>query len=62
LHARLCRYIRGVGFLYLRYCCPPKQLWDWFEPYLDDDEPLKVGWGKNSPEMYVRKWTIITVH
>ncbi len=33
-------YIRGIGFLYLRLVCDPAQLWDWFEPYLDDLEEL----------------------
>lgn len=31
-------YIRGVGFMYLRYTLPPQMMWDWFEPYLDDEE------------------------
>lgn len=30
-------YIRAVGFLYLRLATDPKELWDWYEPYLDDD-------------------------
>jgi pre-mRNA-splicing factor 38B len=32
--------IRCLGFLYLRYTCPPKDLWMWFEPYLEDDEKV----------------------
>jgi hypothetical protein len=31
-------YVRAIGFLYLRYTCPPKDLWAWFEPYLEDEE------------------------
>merc|ERR1712137_237816 len=31
-------YIRATGFLYLRYVCNPKELWHWFEPYLNDIE------------------------
>lgn len=31
-------YIRGLGFMYIRYTQPPADLWDWFEPYLDDEE------------------------
>lgn len=31
-------YIRAIGFLYLRYACDPKQIWDWYAPYLDDSE------------------------
>jgi pre-mRNA-splicing factor 38B len=35
-------YIRGIGFLYLRYAGPPDQIWRWIEPYLYDDEELIV--------------------
>jgi len=35
-------YIRGVGFLYLRYNQDPKNLWSWFEPYLLDEEPVSL--------------------
>ena len=35
-------YIRGVGFLYLRYVGDPKSIWGWIEPYLYDDEPIAV--------------------
>lgn len=35
-------YIRGVGFLYLRYTQPPADLYGWFEPYLDDEEIIDV--------------------
>ncbi|THG05980.1 hypothetical protein TEA_000238 [Camellia sinensis var. sinensis] len=31
-------YIRCVGFLYLRYAADPKTLWNWFEPYVKDEE------------------------
>merc|ERR1711979_113944 len=31
-------YVRAIGFLYLRYVCSPKELWDWFEPYLNIHE------------------------
>jgi len=31
-------YIRGLGFMFLRYTLPPGSLWDWFEPYLEDEE------------------------
>jgi pre-mRNA-splicing factor 38B len=33
-----CPYVRAIGFLYLRYTCPPKDLWSWFEPYIEDEE------------------------
>ena len=26
-----------------RYVCTPKQLWEWFEPLMEDNEPLKAG-------------------
>uniref|UniRef100_A0A0N4Z164 FERM domain-containing protein n=1 Tax=Parastrongyloides trichosuri TaxID=131310 RepID=A0A0N4Z164_PARTI len=29
-------YLRVMGFLYIRYCQPPKDLYDWYEPYLND--------------------------
>lgn len=35
-------YIRGLGFMYIRYCQAPADLWDWYEPYLDDEEELDV--------------------
>ena len=35
-------YIRGIGFLYLRYAGDPKTVYDWIEPYLYDDEPIDV--------------------
>eukprot|EP00326_Haptolina_ericina_P000151 CAMPEP_0181219698 /NCGR_PEP_ID=MMETSP1096-20121128/28429_1 /TAXON_ID=156174 ORGANISM="Chrysochromulina ericina, Strain CCMP281" /NCGR_SAMPLE_ID=MMETSP1096 /ASSEMBLY_ACC=CAM_ASM_000453 /LENGTH=297 /DNA_ID=CAMNT_0023312125 /DNA_START=59 /DNA_END=949 /DNA_ORIENTATION=- len=31
-------YIRVIGFLYLRHCCDPKQIWGWVEKYIDDAE------------------------
>ncbi|PRW61404.1 pre-mRNA-splicing factor 38B isoform X1 [Chlorella sorokiniana] len=31
-------YIRAVGFLYLRYACDPRKLWNWFHKYLRDTE------------------------
>ncbi|KAF9664191.1 hypothetical protein SADUNF_Sadunf17G0130500 [Salix dunnii] len=36
-------YIRAVGFLYLRYAGDPKTLWNWFEPYIKDDEEFSPG-------------------
>jgi pre-mRNA-splicing factor 38B len=33
-----CPFVRCIGFLYLRYSCPPKDLWSWYEPYLEDSE------------------------
>lgn len=31
-------YIRGLGFMYVRYTQAPADLMGWFEEYLDDDE------------------------
>ncbi|KAL6781571.1 hypothetical protein ACKKBF_B08550 [Auxenochlorella protothecoides x Auxenochlorella symbiontica] len=41
-------YIRAVGFLYLRYTCNPRYLWEWVKDYLEDAEeftPSPPGWG-----------------
>lgn len=35
-------YIRCIGFLYLRYAAEPKTLWQWYEPYLYDEEKVRV--------------------
>jgi pre-mRNA-splicing factor 38B len=35
-------YIRGIGFLYLRYAGDPKTAFRWIEPYLYDDESIAV--------------------
>ena len=42
-------YIRALGFLYLRYVCNPKELWEWFRDYVKDEEsfsPSPAGHGK----------------
>jgi len=31
-------YIRALGFLYLRYTCPPADLWQYFKPFVYDNE------------------------
>lgn len=28
--------------LYLRFICPPEEMWDWFEPYLIDDHEIPI--------------------
>ncbi|KAF9191129.1 PRP38 pre-mRNA processing factor 38 domain-containing protein B [Haplosporangium sp. Z 767] len=38
-------YLRGIGFLYLRYVCKPDQLWDWLGPYLEDDQDIVLQGG-----------------
>eukprot|EP00800_Vazella_pourtalesii_P023592 TRINITY_DN962_c0_g1_i9.p1 TRINITY_DN962_c0_g1~~TRINITY_DN962_c0_g1_i9.p1 ORF type:complete len:243 (-),score=48.20 TRINITY_DN962_c0_g1_i9:571-1299(-) len=35
-------FIRGLGFMYIRYCLEPSNLWDWFEDYLNDEEEIDV--------------------
>lgn len=42
-------YIRGLGFMYIRYTQPPQDLWQWFEPFLDDQEEIdpKAGGGSS---------------
>jgi len=42
-------YIRGVGFMFLRYTLPPSLMWDWFEPYLDDEEEIDIKAGGGKP-------------
>jgi len=32
-----------VVILCFRFTLPPGDLWDWFEPYLDDEEVRKSG-------------------
>uniref|UniRef100_A0A7E4VDW9 Pre-mRNA-splicing factor 38 n=1 Tax=Panagrellus redivivus TaxID=6233 RepID=A0A7E4VDW9_PANRE len=33
-------YLRGIGFMFIRYTQPPADLWAWYAPYLDDDEEV----------------------
>jgi len=42
-------YIRGLGFMYLRYTLPPANMWDWFEPYLEDEEEIDIKAGGGKP-------------
>ncbi|XP_063704723.1 pre-mRNA-splicing factor 38B-like isoform X2 [Culicoides brevitarsis] len=35
-------YIRGLGFMYIRYTQPPGDLFDWYADYLQDDEEIDV--------------------
>jgi pre-mRNA-splicing factor 38B len=41
-------YIRALGFMYIRFTQPPQHLWQWFEPFLDDEEEVdpKAGGGQ----------------
>eukprot|EP01084_Bolivina_argentea_P286143 490825_1 len=36
-------YVRSIGFLYLRYLLPAKDLWKWFSVYFDDDQEFSPG-------------------
>lgn len=45
-------YIRAIGFLYLRYATVPKDLWNWFSPYLEDEETIKPK-GDKAKERYL---------
>ena len=51
-------YIRCIGFLYLRFASDPGGVWQWFEPYLYDEEPVRIDSNFNKPEIrmgeYVR--------
>jgi len=40
-------FIRGLGFIYIRYTQSPDSFWDWYEPYLEDEEEVdpKAGGG-----------------
>jgi len=42
-------YIRGLGFMYIRFTQPPGDLFDWYEEFLQDDEEIdiKAGGGQN---------------
>jgi len=33
-------YIRALGFIFLRYVCPPEHIWAWFEHYVTDEDEL----------------------
>ncbi len=42
LNHRDSPFIRGLGFMYIRYTQAPQDLWDWYEDYLDDEEEIDV--------------------
>lgn len=48
-------YIRCIGFLYLRYVCDPKEIWQWISPYIDDEEEFAPSSDPNNI-MYVSVW------
>ncbi|KAK6167146.1 hypothetical protein SNE40_021243 [Patella caerulea] len=54
-------YIRGLGFMYIRYTQPPADLWDWYEPYFDDDEEVDVKAGGGHVMLIgemIRQWLV----
>jgi pre-mRNA-splicing factor 38B len=38
-------YIRAIGFLYLRYSCPPDLVLEWITPYMLDEQEVRVEMG-----------------
>ncbi|XP_071949096.1 pre-mRNA-splicing factor 38B-like [Antedon mediterranea] len=42
-------FIRGLGFMFIRYTAPPSDLFDWFEPYLNDEEEIDPKAGTGAP-------------
>ena len=42
-------YIRSLGLMYIRFTQPSRDLWHWFEPYLEDDEQVDPKAGGGSP-------------
>ncbi|XP_019548394.3 pre-mRNA-splicing factor 38B isoform X1 [Aedes albopictus] len=52
-------YIRALGFMYLRFTQPPTDLYDWYEPYLLDEEEIdvKAGGGQTMTiGQMIRQW------
>ncbi|PRP88890.1 hypothetical protein PROFUN_00358 [Planoprotostelium fungivorum] len=48
------QYVRAVGFLYLRYTCPPQDLWSWFGNYLEEESEIYVRGAKALPTTFGR--------
>ncbi|KAF8929315.1 PRP38 pre-mRNA processing factor 38 domain-containing protein B [Haplosporangium bisporale] len=48
-------FLRGIGFLYLRYVCKPDQLWDWLGPFLEDDQEITLQAGVKSVHSTIGK-------
>eukprot|EP00013_Stygamoeba_regulata_P010099 CAMPEP_0177677686 /NCGR_PEP_ID=MMETSP0447-20121125/28556_1 /TAXON_ID=0 /ORGANISM="Stygamoeba regulata, Strain BSH-02190019" /LENGTH=192 /DNA_ID=CAMNT_0019186535 /DNA_START=19 /DNA_END=594 /DNA_ORIENTATION=- len=42
LNYKGCNLVRAIGFLYLRFCTPPKALIDWYWDFLGDTAPVQV--------------------
>ncbi|KAI8353040.1 PRP38 family-domain-containing protein [Mortierella sp. GBAus27b] len=55
-------YMRGIGFLYLRYVCKPDQLWDWLGAYLDDDTEITLQGGPKPVYSTIGKLCYMLLH
>ncbi|KAF9987355.1 PRP38 pre-mRNA processing factor 38 domain-containing protein B [Mortierella antarctica] len=55
-------YLRGIGFLYLRYVCKPDQLWDWLGAYLDDDQEIQLQGGVKPVHSTIGKMCYMLLH
>jgi len=42
-------YIRGVGFMFIRYAVDPKDIWSWYKDYMYDEEEIDVRAGGGKP-------------
>ncbi|KAK3818868.1 MAG: PRP38 family-domain-containing protein [Benniella sp.] len=55
-------YLRGIGFLYLRFVCKPDQLWDWLGAYLDDDQEITLQSGVKPVYSTIGKMCYMLLH
>uniref|UniRef100_A0A915CTA8 Pre-mRNA-splicing factor 38 n=1 Tax=Ditylenchus dipsaci TaxID=166011 RepID=A0A915CTA8_9BILA len=51
INSRQSVYLRGLGFMYIRFTQPPADLWAWMNPYLEDEEEIdpRSGGGDKMP-------------
>ncbi|KAG0277480.1 PRP38 pre-mRNA processing factor 38 domain-containing protein B [Linnemannia exigua] len=55
-------YLRGLGFLYLRFVCKPDQLWDWLGHYLEDDQEITLQAGPKPVYSTIGKLCYMLLH
>ncbi|KAF9298029.1 PRP38 pre-mRNA processing factor 38 domain-containing protein B [Linnemannia elongata] len=55
-------YLRGLGFLYLRFVCKPDQLWDWMGDYLEDDQEITLQAGPKPVYSTIGKMCYMLLH
>ncbi|KAK3823694.1 MAG: PRP38 family-domain-containing protein [Linnemannia elongata] len=55
-------YLRGLGFLYLRFVCKPDQLWDWMGDYLEDDQEITLQAGPKPIYSTIGKMCYMLLH